>query len=194
SDKGGLLHAPDLYMEKLVVGPTSKHAVHLDASPADNLNAIAKCLDRDIDDLVVIVLDRPRHEKLISEIRATGARIRLISDGDLSAAITAALRGTGVHAVMGIGGAPEGVITAAALRCLNGEILARLVIKDEQQAERMQSMGIKDLRRIYKTEELAPGKNLVFAATGVTDGSLLKGGRVFGDGVRTHSRLLSLAK
>src|SRR6185436_14549793 len=129
SDKGGLLHAPDLYMEKLVVGPTSKHAVHLDASPADNLNAIAKCLDRDIDDLVVIVLDRPRHEKLISEIRATGARIRLIGDGDLSAGITAAARGTGVHALMGTGGAPEGVITAAALRCLNGEILARLVIK-----------------------------------------------------------------
>src|SRR5882672_481927 len=128
SDKGGLLHAPDLYMEKLVVGPTSKHAVHLDASVDDNLNAIAKCLDRDIDDLVVIVLDRPRHEKLIADIRATGARIRLIGDGDLSAGITAAARGTGVHALMGTGGAPEGVLTAAAMRCLNGEIFARLVV------------------------------------------------------------------
>ncbi len=187
SEKGGLLHAPDCYMEKVVVGPSSRGAVDLDAPVKDNLRAIAKRLDRDVENLVVIVLDRPRHEKLISEIRAAGARIRLISDGDLSAAITAALRGTGVHAVMGIGGAPEGVITAAALRCLNGEILARLVIKDEQQAERMQSMGIKDLRRVYKTEDLAPGKNLVFAATGVTDGSLLKGVRFFGDGVRTHS-------
>jgi fructose-1,6-bisphosphatase II / sedoheptulose-1,7-bisphosphatase len=194
AERGGLLHAPDCYMEKVVVGPSSRGAVDLDAPVRDNLQAIAKRLDRDVENLVVIVLDRPRHEKLISEIRAAGARIRLISDGDLSAAITAALRGTGVHAVMGIGGAPEGVITAAALRCLNGEILARLVIKDERQAERMQSMGIKDLRKIYKTEELAPGKNLVFAATGVTDGSLLKGVRFFGDGVRTHSLLLSLAK
>src|SRR4029453_6552688 len=194
SEKGGLLHAPDCYMEKVVVGPSSRGAVDLDAPVKDNLRAIARRLDRDLENLVVIVLDRPRHEKLIAEIRAAGARIRLISDGDLSAAITAALRGTGVHAVVGSGGAPEGVITAAALRCLNGEILARLVIKDEQQAERMQSMGIKDLRKIYTTEELAPGKDLVFAATGVTDGSLLKGVRFFGDGVRTHSLLLSLAK
>jgi len=194
AEKGGLLHAPDCYMEKVVVGPSSRGAVDLDAPVKDNLRAIAKRLDRDVENLVVIVLDRPRHEKLIAEIREAGARIRLISDGDLSAAITAALRGTGVHAVMGTGGAPEGVITAAALRCLNGEILARLVIKDEQQAERMQSMGIKDLRRVYKTEDLAPGKNLVFAATGVTDGSLLKGVRFFGDGVRTHSLLLNLAK
>jgi len=194
SEKGGLLHAPDCYMEKIVVGPSSRGAVDLDAPVKDNLRAIAKRLDRDVENLVVIVLDRPRHEKLIAEIREAGARIRLISDGDLSAAITAALRGTGVHAVMGTGGAPEGVITAAALRCLNGEILARLVIKDQQQAERMQSMGIRDLRKVYKTEELAPGKNLVFAATGVTDGSLLKGVRFFGDGVRTHSLLLNLAK
>ncbi len=194
SEKGGLLHAPDCYMEKIVVGPSSRGAVDLDAPVKDNLRAIARRLDRDVENLVIIVLDRPRHETLIAEIRAAGARIRLISDGDLSAAITAALRGTGVHAVMGTGGAPEGVIAAAALRCLNGEILARLVIKDEQQAERMQSMGIKDLRKIYTTEELAPGKNLVFAATGVTDGSLLKGVRFFGDGVRTHSLLLSLAK
>src|SRR5262245_32606324 len=194
SEKGGLLHAPDCYMEKIVVGPSSRGAVDLDAPVNDNLRAIARRLDRDVENLVVIVLDRPRHEKLIAEIRQAGARIRLISDGDLSAAITVALRGTGVHAVMGTGGAPEGVITAAALRCLNGEILARLVIKDAQQAERMQAMGIQDLRRVYKTEDLAPGKNLVFAATGVTDGTLLKGVRFFGDGVRTHSLVLSLSK
>src|SRR5215472_14725589 len=127
SEKGGLLHAPDLYMEKIIFGPSCKGAVELDAPVADNLKAIAKCLHRRVEDLVVIVLDRPRHERLITDIRATGARIRLISDGDLSAGISAAVIGTGVHAVMGTGGAPEGVLTAAALRCLNGEILARLV-------------------------------------------------------------------
>src|SRR3954469_55210 len=190
SDKGGLLHAPDLYMEKLVVGPTSKHAVHLDASPADNLNAIAKCLDRDIDDLVVIVLDRPRHEKLIAEIRATGARIRLIGDGDLSAGITAAARGTGVHALMGTGGAPEGVLTAAAMRCLNGEIFARLVISKPEHEERCRAMGITNFKRIYKSKDLAPGENIIFAATGVTDGTLMRGVRFFGDGTRTSSVIM----
>src|SRR3954454_4603840 len=129
SSRGGLLHAPDLYMEKLVVGPSTKHAVSLDASVDENLKAIARCLDRSVDDLVVVVLDRPRHEDLIEQIRRTGARIRLIGDGDLSAGIASAVVGTGVHAVMGTGGAPEGVITAAAMRCLNGEIFARLVIK-----------------------------------------------------------------
>src|SRR6516164_6815704 len=130
SSKGGLLHAPDLYMEKLVVGPSSKNHVSLDAPVADNLNAIARCLGRKVDDLVVIVLDRPRHEQLIHEIRETGARIRLIGDGDLSAGIAAAVGGSGVHAVMGIGGAPEGVLTAAAMRCLNGEIQSRFVLKE----------------------------------------------------------------
>ena len=190
SDKGGLLHAPDLYMEKLVVGPTSKHAVHLDASVEDNLNAIAKCLDRDIDDLVVIVLDRPRHEKLIADIRATGARIRLIGDGDLSAGITAAARGTGVHALMGTGGAPEGVLTAAAMRCLNGEIFARLVVSKPEHEERCRAMGIKDFKRLYRSKDLAPGNDIIFAATGVTDGSLMKGVRFFGDGVRTSSVIM----
>src|SRR5438270_4078717 len=122
SERGGLLHAPDLYMEKLVVGPSSKNDVHLDAPVEDNLRAIARCLGRSVEDLVVIVLDRPRHEKLIDDIRATGARIRLIGDGDLSAGIAASVVGSGVHAVMGTGGAPEGVLTAAAMRCLNGEI------------------------------------------------------------------------
>jgi fructose-1,6-bisphosphatase II len=190
SDKGGLLHAPDLYMEKLVVGPSSKHAVHLDAPVEDNLNAIAKCLDRDIDDLVIVVLDRPRHEKLIADIRATGARIRLISDGDLSAGITAAARGTGVHALMGTGGAPEGVLTAAAMRCLNGEIFARLVVNKPEHEERCRQMGITDVKRIYKSKDLAPGADIIFAATGVTDGTLMKGVRFFGDGVRTSSVIM----
>lgn len=185
--RGGLLHAPDMYMEKLVVGPTSKNVVDLDASPADNLNAIARALDRDVEDLVVMVLDRPRHERLIAEIRATGARIRLMGDGDLSAGIAAALAGTGVHAVMGIGGAPEGVITAAAMRCLNGEILARLVVDTPEHEERCRKMGISDFRRVYRAKDLAPGESIIFAATGVTDGSLMRGVRFFGDGVRTSS-------
>ncbi len=191
SESGGLLHAPDCYMEKLVVEPAARGAVELDAPVKENLRAIARRLDRDIQDLVVVVLDRPRHEKLISEIREAGARIRLIQDGDLSAGIAAAVMGTGVHAVMGIGGAPEGVLTAAALRCLNGEILARLVVKDEHQAERLKSMGVKDLRKIYTTDELAPGKEIIFAATGVTDGSLLRGVRFFGEGARTQSLVMT---
>src|SRR5271167_4536881 len=192
SEKGGLLHAPDLYMEKIIVGPTCKGAVELDAPVADNLKSIAKRLDRDVEDLVIIVLDRPRHEKLIEDIRTAGARIRLIGDGDLSAGISAAVVGTGVHAVMGIGGAPEGVITAAALRCLNGQILARLVVSKPEHEERLSKMGVKDPKRIYDTDDLAPGKKIIFACTGVTDGNLLKGVRFFGEGVRTSSMILTL--
>jgi fructose-1,6-bisphosphatase class II len=192
SEKGGLLHAPDLYMEKMIVGPTCKGAVDLDAPVIDNLRAIAKRLDRDVEDLVVIVLDRPRHEKLMDDIRAAGARIRLIGDGDLSAGISAAVVGTGVHAVMGTGGAPEGVLAAAALRCLNGQILARLVVSKPEHVERLAKMGIKDPKRIYDTDDLAPGKRIIFACTGVTDGNLLRGVRFFGEGIRTHSLIMTL--
>jgi fructose-1,6-bisphosphatase II len=192
SEKGGLLHAPDLYMEKIIVGPSCKGAVELDAPVADNLRAIARRLDRDVEDLVVIVLDRPRHEKLVNDIRVTGARIRLIGDGDLSAGISAAVLGTGVHAVMGTGGAPEGVLTAAALRCLNGQILARLVVSKPEHHERVAKMGIRDPKRIYDTEELAPGKKIIFACTGVTDGNLLRGVRFFGEGIRTQSLVMTL--
>jgi fructose-1,6-bisphosphatase II len=191
AEKGGLLHAPDIYMDKIVVGPSSKGKVDLRAPVDDNLKAIAQALDRDVNDLVVIVLDRPRHEKLISDIRKAGARIRLIGDGDLSAGITAAVRGTGVHAVMGTGGAPEGVLTAAAMRCLNGEIQGRLVLTKPADADRLKKMGITDLDRVYGTEDLAPGRNVIFAAAGVTDGSLLKGVRFFGDGTRTHCLVMT---
>ncbi len=191
SEKGGLLNAPDCYMEKLVVGQPSRGHVDLDAPVKDNLKAIAKSLGRKVEDLVIIVLDRPRHKKLMDEIRAAGARIRLITDGDLSAGITAAVLGTGVHAVMGIGGAPEGVITAAAMRCLNGEILARLVVDTPQLEERVRKMGISDPKRIYSAEDLAPGQHILFAATGVTDGSLLRGVRFFGDGTRTQSLIMT---
>jgi fructose-1,6-bisphosphatase/sedoheptulose 1,7-bisphosphatase-like protein len=177
-------------MEKLVVGPSSKEAVDLDAPVRFNLRAIAQSLDRRVEELVVIVLDRPRHEQLISDIRATGARIRLISDGDLSAGIAAALVGSGVHAVMGTGGAPEGVLTAAAMRCLNGEIFARLVVTKPEHEERCRQMGIKDLKKIYRATDLASGERLIFAATGVTDGTLMKGVRFFGDGIRTTSLVM----
>ena len=192
SERGGLLHAPDLYMDKIIVGPSCKGAVDLDAPVADNLKAVAKRLDRDVEDLVVIVLDRPRHENLIADIRAAGARIRLIGDGDLSAGISAAVIGTGVHLVMGTGGAPEGVLTAAALRCLNGQILARLVVSAPQHHQRLEKMGVKDPKRIYDTADLAPGGKMIFACSGVTDGNLLKGVRFFGDGVRTSSMILTL--
>ena len=190
SETGGLLHAPDMYMEKLVVGPSSKHAVSLDATPAENLRAIARCLERDVEDLVVVVLERERHQKLIADIRATGARIRLIGDGDLSAGIAAAVVGSGVHAVMGTGGAPEGVLTAAAMRCLNGEIFGRLVVAKAGDEERCKAMGITDPKRIYTSKDLASGDNIIFAATGVTDGTLMKGVRFFGDGVRTSSLIM----
>jgi fructose-1,6-bisphosphatase II len=191
SDRGGLLHAPDLYMDKIIVGPSCKGAVELDAPVAHNLRAIAKRLDRKVEDLVVIVLDRVRHQKLIQDIRKTGVRIRLISDGDLSAGISAAVIGTGVHAVMGTGGAPEGVLTAAALRCLNGQILGRLVVSKPEDHERIEKMGITDPNRINETQDLAPGKRIIFACTGVTGGSLLGGVRFFGEGIRTHSLILT---
>src|SRR5881296_3002523 len=192
SERGGLLNAPDCYMDKIVVGPSCKNAVEMDAPVADNLKNIAKRLDRDVQDLTIVVLDRPRHEKLMAEIRAAGARIRLISDGDLSAGIAAAVLGTGVHAVMGSGGAPEGVITAAAIRCLNGYMVGRLVINKPELEERIARMGIRDKNRVYRAEDLAPGKQMIFAATGVTDGSLMRGVRFFGEGIRTSSVILTL--
>jgi fructose-1,6-bisphosphatase class II len=190
SSRGGLLHAPDLYMEKLVVGPSSKDVVSLDAPVHENLKAIAGSLGRGVEDLVVIVLERERHQKLIAEIRATGARIKLITDGDLSAGIAAAVVGSGVHAVMGTGGAPEGVLTAAAMRCLNGEIFARLVVTKPEHEERCRAMGITDFKRVYRSRDLAPGARVIFAATGVTDGTLMRGVRFFGDGVRTSSVIM----
>ncbi len=193
ANKGGLLHAPDCYMEKIIVGPAAKGAVHLDATPKENLQVIAKRLGRQVKDLVVIVLDRPRHEQLIEEIRSAGARVRLISDGDLSAGISAAVRGTNVHAVMGIGGAPEGVLAAAAIRCLNGGMQGRLVPTKEGQEERMRAMGITDPRRIFTERDLAPGPEIIFAACGVTDGTFMRGVRFFGHGARTSSLIMSLS-
>jgi fructose-1,6-bisphosphatase class II len=190
AERGGLLHAPDLYMEKLIVGPSARDAVDLDAPVADNLRGIARSLARRVEELCVVVLDRPRHERLIGQIRATGARVRLISDGDLCAGLAAADPDSGVHAVMGIGGAPEGVLTAAAMRCLGGEIFARLVVAGAEQEQRCRAMGIVDPKRIYRARDLASGERIVFAATGVTDGTLLQGVRFFERSRRTTSLVM----
>jgi fructose-1,6-bisphosphatase II len=192
SEKGGLTHAPDTYLEKLCVGPVvAGGRVDIRESPTENVRRIAEALGRRVNDITVVILDRPRHEALIAEVREAGARIKLITDGDLSAAISCAVSGTGVHAVMGIGGAPEGVLTAAALRCLGGEIQARFRYRSDEERARGAAMGHGDEDRVYTTEELASGEQLVFAATGVTDGDLLHGVRYFGGGARTHS--LSMA-
>lgn len=191
AEAGGLLHAPDIYMEKLCVGPGAAGKVRMDYPVAANLRIIADSLGREIEDLTVVILDRPRHQALTESVRATGARIRLIADGDLSAAISCAVSGTGDHCVMGSGGAPEGVLTAAALRCLGGQILGRFVPRNDVERQRCLSMGI-DPDRVYDTAELASGSSIIFAATGVTDGSLLKGVRFFGGGARTHSLVMGL--
>jgi fructose-1,6-bisphosphatase II / sedoheptulose-1,7-bisphosphatase len=192
SEKGGLLNAPDIYMEKLVVGPTAADAVNLTWSVQENLSRMADSFKRDVDDLTIIVLDRERHHELIAQIREAGARIKLISDGDLSAGISAAIRGTGVHGLMGIGGAPEGVLTASAMRCLNGRMQGRLKPLEKWQEDRLKAMGFKDGNRIYETHELASGDDIIFSATGVTDGDLLRGVRFFGGGMRTSSLFMSL--
>ncbi|HSL97010.1 MAG TPA: class II fructose-bisphosphatase [Candidatus Deferrimicrobiaceae bacterium] len=191
SERGGLVHAPDTYLEKLCVGPLAAGHVDITRPPAENVGRIAEALGRKVQDITVIILDRPRHEDLIAEVRETGARIKLITDGDLSAAISCAVQGTGVHAVMGIGGAPEGVITAAALRCLGGEIQARFRYRNHEDQERAARMGHGDADRIYHTEDLASGDHLVFAATGVTVGDLLEGVRFFGGGARTHTLVMA---
>ncbi len=190
SEPGGLLNSPDTYMEKLIVGRPAKGKVDLDRPVAENLKIIADSLDREVHDLTIVILDRPRHEKLINEVRAAGARIKLIEDGDCMPALSVAIGGTGVNAVMGTGGAPEGVLAAAALRCLGAEILGRLRFRSDEERERARKMGISDEKRIYRTEDLASGKDLRFIATGVTDGELLQGVRFFNKGVRTHSVLL----
>jgi len=195
AEPGGLMHAPDTYLEKLIVGPMAAGTVNITDPVATTLTKIADALGRKVWDITVIILDRPRHEQLIAEVRETGARIKLISDGDLTAAISVAVSGTGVHAVMGTGGAPEGVLAAAALKCLGGEIQARFKWRSEEEKERARGMGVDvdDTERVYTTNDLASGERVVFCATGVTDGELLRGVRFFGGGARTHSLMLSYA-
>ncbi len=192
SEKGGLMQAPDCYMEKLIVPPPAAGRVHLEWPVEANLAAIAQALERNIQDLLITILDRERHADLIRQVRAAGARVKLIGDGDVIAGLAVGMRGTGVHALMGLGGAPEGVITAAALKCLGAEIQGRFIAEDDAQRERFVTMGVEE-GRIYHTNELAPGKQLVFSGTGITHGELLEGVRRFGGGARTHTLVMGYA-
>lgn len=187
ADHGNLLHAPDMYMDKIAVGPEAVGMIDINAPTIDNLRAVAKARNKDIEDLVAIVLNRPRHEKVIQEIREAGARIKLISDGDVAAAINTAFEGTGVDILFGSGGAPEGVIAAVALKCLGGEIQGKLLPQDEAELERCRKMGITDINKVLRMEDLVKGDDAIFAATGVTDGELLKGVQFKGTIGTTHS-------
>ena len=192
ANKGEFLNAPDTYMEKIAVGPDAKGAIDLTKSPTENLKNIAKAKGVAIENLTVIILERDRHKELIAEVRASGARIRLIQDGDISAALATCFPDRGVDVLMGIGGAPEGVLAAAALRCVGGDIQGRLVFRNEIEKERAHAMGIRELQKIYRVHELAGG-DVMFAATGVTNGDFLKGVRFFPGGAKTHSMVMRSA-
>jgi fructose-1,6-bisphosphatase II len=185
--RGGLLHAPDMYMDKIAVGPKAAGKIDINAPVIDNLKAVASALEREIEDLTVVILDRPRHADIIKQVRDAGARIKLIADGDVSPAINAAIEGTGVHMLLGIGGAPEGVIAAAAMKCLGGDMQGRLVPESEADIERARSMGIEDINKVLTIDDLVSGDDAIFAATAITQGDLLNGVRYFGGGARTHS-------
>ncbi|MBC8120522.1 MAG: class II fructose-bisphosphatase [Gemmatimonadaceae bacterium] len=202
SQKGGLFNAPDLYMQKLAAPPQTKGKIHLDYPPTKNLQIIAECLELNVEDLLVIVMDRSRHKDLIAEIRSAGARVRLISDGDISAALSAGINGTGVHALMGIGAAPEGVISAAALRPLGAHFQGRLIYDPEvvktgllppmkETEARLKEMGIEQPDKCYEAEELASGETVLFAATGITDGDFIKGVRFLSGAIRTETMVIS---
>jgi len=203
SEKGGLLHAPDIYMQKLAAPPQAKGKVHIDYPPEKNLKIIAESLDREISDLTVVVMDRKRHLDLIRQIREAGARVKLITDGDITAALSAGFNGTGIHALMGIGAAPEGVISAAALRCLGAHFQGRLIYDPEvvqagtylppveETRRELKEKGIEDPDKVWECEELASGKEVLFAATGITDGDLMRGVRFFGGGARTETLVIS---
>ncbi|MGB3309130.1 MAG: class II fructose-bisphosphatase [Nodosilinea sp.] len=203
SEKGGLFAAPDFYMKKLAAPAQAKGKVDINKSATENLKILAECLDRSIDELVVVVMKRDRHNDLIKEIRDAGARVKLISDGDVSAAISCAFSGTNIHALMGIGAAPEGVISAAAMRCLGGHFQGQLIydpavvktglIGESKEANiaRLNEMGITDIDKVYDTHELASGETVLFAATGITPGVLMEGVRFFHGGMRTQSLVIS---
>jgi len=185
---GTLLHAPDMYMEKIAVGPKARGKVHLDATILENLQAVADATDKHISDVVAVILDRPRHAHIIEQVRAAGARIKLLTDGDVAAAVNTAFDDTGVDILFGSGGAPEGVLAAAALKCLGGELQGRLVPENEQQLQRCREMGVIDVKKILFMDDLVRTDDAIFAATGVTDGELLRGVRFFAkQRAKTHS-------
>lgn len=203
SEKGGLFAAPDFYMKKLAAPALAKGKVDINKSATENLKILSECLNRSVEELVVVVMDRPRHKELIQEIRTAGARVRLISDGDVSAAISCAFEGTNIHALMGIGAAPEGVISAAAMRCLGGHFQGQLIYdpavvqtgligeSKEGNLARLTEMGITDPDKVYDAHELASGETVLFAACGITPGTLMEGVRFFNGGARTQSLVIS---
>ncbi|MGE5379991.1 MAG: class II fructose-bisphosphatase [Methylocystaceae bacterium] len=188
--RGTLLHAPDMYMDKIAVGPEARGRISLDAPVKDNLKELAHALDKSVRDLTVVILDRERHQHIIEEVRMAGARIRLITDGDVSPAVAAAYPDSGVDMLLGIGGAPEGVISAAALRCLQGDFQARLVPETHEEIERCHEMGIADLNKVLTIDDLVRSNDVIFAATGVTDGDLLKGVRYSGQRAKTYTLIM----
>lgn len=204
SEKGGLFHAPDFYMKKLAAPPVAKNHVDINKSATENLKIISDCMDRAVEELVVVVMDRPRHKELIQEIRNAGARVRLISDGDVSAAICCGFAGTNIHALMGVGAAPEGVLAAAAMRSLGGHFQGQLIYDPEVvktpesekwtregNIDRLKEMGIDDPDKVYDAEELASGQTVLFAGCGITPGTLMNGVRFFPGGARTQTMVIS---
>lgn len=188
--KDCLLHAPDMYMEKICVGPRGKGRIDINASVTENLRRLAEGMERDISDLTVVVLDRERHEKIIRECREAGARIRLITDGDVAPAVECGIEGSGIHMVIGSGGAPEGVLAAVGLKCLGGDMQARLLPHNHEEITRLHDMGITDPGRVLKLDDLVKGDDCIFSATAITDCNLMRGVRYFGNGCRTSTMLL----
>ncbi|NPV90741.1 MAG: class II fructose-bisphosphatase [Firmicutes bacterium] len=190
AERGCLLNAPDMYMDKIAVGPKAVGRISLDLPPEENLREVARALDKDVADLTVVILDRPRHNDLIAAVRQAGARIKLITDGDVAPAVAAAFEDSGVDIMMGIGGAPEGVLAAAALRCVGGEMQGRLWPEDDDDVARAKKIGITDVHRLLTMDDLVRSEDVIFAASGITDGDLLQGVRYMGHTAKTHSLVM----
>lgn len=188
--KGCLLHAPDMYMDKICVGPRGKGRIDINASVSENLRRVAEGMERGISDLTVVILDRERHEKIIEECREAGARIRLITDGDVGPAVECGIQGSGVHMIIGMGGAPEGVLAATGLKCLGGDMQARLVPHNNEEIRRMHEMGITDVEKVFTLDELVRGDDCIYSSTAITDSAMMKGVRYFGNGARTQTLMM----
>jgi fructose-1,6-bisphosphatase class II len=184
--KGGFLHAPDMYMEKIIVGPAGHGCIDIDDLPSANLRRLADAKNCRLEDLTVVLLDRPRHDEAVQDIRQCGSRIKLISDGDVAPAVATGILDSGIDMVLGIGGAPEGVLAAAAVKCFGGDMQGRLIFTTDEERSRAPKMGIDDFDKVYTAEEMAAG-DVFFAATGVTSGDLLRGVRYFSGGAQTHT-------
>jgi fructose-1,6-bisphosphatase class II len=193
AEKGKFLHAPDTYMEKIACGPAARGQIDIDLPPQENIKRVAKALGKDVEELTVVILDRPRHQALIETVRSTGARIQLIGDGDVSAAVATSWSRSGIDLLLGSGGAPEGVISAAALQCLGGDFQGKLLFRNEEEKERAEKMGIRDFHKKYSIDELASG-SVMFCATGVTDGPLLKGVKFLAHDQATTQSLVMRSK